>query len=257
MKLSVLMPVYNETATIQQILEKVIAACAKMDHEIIVLDDGSADDTVTKVKAYVQRYCQIRLWQNPTNRGKGYCLRRGIKMASGDFILIQDSDLEYDPGDYPRLLAPILEDKADVVFGSRFITGAPRRVLHFWHYLGNKFLTFCSNMFTNLNLSDMETCYKVFRADMAKSLNLQEERFGFEPEITYKLSRIDGLRIYEVGISYHGRTYSEGKKIGWKDGLRAIWVILKYPLLHLLLGKKAVFSKAASSVVNGPEENRL
>jgi glycosyltransferase involved in cell wall biosynthesis len=226
--LSVVIPVYNEEGTIASILEAVLAATlpAGVDREIIVVDDASNDGTASVLAGYVT-HPQVRVVRQSSNRGKGAALRQGFSVARGDFVVVQDADLEYDPREYGKLLQPVLDGKADVVFGSRFSGGEAHRVLFFWHFVGNRFLTLVSNAFTNLNLTDMETCYKLFRAEVLRRIQLEEDRFGFEPEITAKVARI-GVRIYEVGISYSGRTYEEGKKIGWKDGLWALWCILKY-----------------------------
>jgi glycosyltransferase involved in cell wall biosynthesis len=227
--LSVIIPVYNETETLEALIDKVRSVDLSGLHllrEIVVVDDCSQDGTLEVAKR-LDREGKIRLIGHSQNQGKGAALHTGFQEARGDIFLIQDADLEYDPEEYPKLLRPILDGKADVVFGSRFMGGEPHRVLYFWHYVGNRFLTLLSNMMTNLNLTDMETCYKVFRAEVLKSIALEEKRFGFEPEVTAKIAR-SGCRIYEVGISYTGRTYSEGKKISWKDGLRALWCIIKY-----------------------------
>ncbi|MDX2133144.1 MAG: glycosyltransferase family 2 protein [Saprospiraceae bacterium] len=233
-KLSIVVPAYNEERTIHLILDKIKAVTLPngMVKEVIITNDCSKDDTEGAILRYMQHNPElgIRYLKHEVNQGKGAALHTGIRHASGNYIVIQDADLEYDPAEYNILLKPILEGFADVVYGSRFMGGRPHRILFFWHSIGNKFLTTLSNAFTNLNLTDMETCYKVFRADVIKSLHLKEKRFGFEPEVTAKISRIPDVRIYEVGISYYGRSYEEGKKIGWKDGFRAIYCILKYNL---------------------------
>ena len=229
MKLSVVIPCYNEAATIARILEAVRAAPVP-GKEVIVVDDASGDGTRELLQGELAARCD-RVVLHEVNRGKGAALRSGIAAATGDIVLIQDADLEYDPQEYPRLIAPIVEGRADVVYGSRFMGAEPHRVLYFWHRLGNGMLTLLSNMFTNLNLTDMETGYKAFRREVIQSIEIEEDRFGFEPEITAKVAK-RGCRIYEVGISYYGRTYAEGKKIGYKDGIRAIWCILKYNLLR-------------------------
>lgn len=230
------MPAYNEEATIEAILDRVrsVELTNQIEKEIIVVNDCSKDKTVEIVERYINDHpnCDIQLLEHEKNMGKGAAMHTGIFHASGDYLIIQDADLEYDPDEYNSLIAPVLRGEADVVYGSRFIGGNPHRVLFFWHTIGNKFLTRLSNMFTNLNLTDMETCYKLFDASMIKKVRLNEKRFGFEPEVTAKISRIKKVRIYEVGISYYGRTYEEGKKIGWKDGFRAIWCILKYGLFR-------------------------
>jgi glycosyltransferase involved in cell wall biosynthesis len=227
--LSVVIPCFNEVGTIEEIVRRV-AEAAPLDKEIIVVDDASTDGTrdilETSLKGRVSR-----LILQPQNRGKGAALRAGFAAASGAIVLVQDADLEYDPQEYAKLIRPILEGKADVVFGTRFAGGESHRVLYFWHSVGNRILTFTSNLFTNLNLSDMEVCYKVFRREVLAKISIEEDRFGFEPEITAKVARL-GCRVYEVGISYSGRTYGEGKKIGWRDGIRALWCILKYNLLR-------------------------
>lgn len=232
--LSIVIPAFNEEKTIISILEKV-RNCRLPDgieKEIIVIDDCSKDATASLVREYREKYPELtmKLIVHAENRGKGAAIRNGIRLAEGDYLIIQDADLEYDPDEYTEMLQPVLDGVADVVYGSRFMGGKPHRILFFWHSIGNRFLTFISNMFTNLNLTDMETCYKLFRMEIIKSIQLKEDRFGFEPEVTAKVSRIPGIRIYEIGISYYGRQYQEGKKINWKDGLRALYCILKYNL---------------------------
>lgn len=231
-KLSILIPAYNEGKTIHLILDKVKAVTLpnNIEKEVIIVNDCSKDNTVEAIENYqsLNPGFNIQLFSQPENQGKGAAIHKAIELASGDYLIIQDADLEYDPEEYNDLLKPVLSGFADVVYGSRFMGGNPHRILFYWHSIGNKFLTNLSNMFTNLNLTDMETCYKLIKTDVAQSLNLKEKRFGFEPELTAKLSRVPNIRIYEVGISYYGRTYEEGKKIGWKDGFRAIYCIVKY-----------------------------
>ncbi len=225
MKLSVIIPCYNEERTIRAIVDAVHAS-AYAPKEIIIVDDCSSDNTRSILESEIASRVDLVIY-HPVNQGKGAALRSGIQAATGDIVVIQDADLEYDPNDYSRLLDPILQGKADVVYGSRFMGGQAHRVLQFWHRLGNALLTFVSNMFTNLDLTDMETCYKVFRREIIQGIVIEENRFVFEPEITAKIART-GCRVYEVGISYHGRTYEDGKKIGWRDGFRALYCIVKY-----------------------------
>ena len=231
-KLSIIIPAYNEGRTIHLILDKIksVDLITNITKEIIIVNDCSTDDTETSIQQYVNDNpsLNIQYFKHEINKGKGAALHTGIKKASGEYLIIQDADLEYDPQEYNDLLKPVVNGHADVVYGSRFMGGNPHRVLFFWHTIGNKFLTTLSNMFGNLNLTDMETCYKLFKTDIIQSILLKEKRFGFEPEVTAKMARIKDIRIYEVGISYYGRTFAEGKKIGWKDGFRALWCISKY-----------------------------
>lgn len=233
-KLSIIIPAYNEGPTIHKILDKIkqVSLCHQIEKEVIIINDASKDNTREAIQQYMAQNPDfpIQYLEHQINRGKGAALHTGIGHATGQYLIIQDADLEYDPAEYNDLLKPVFSADADVVYGSRFMGSNPHRILFFWHSIGNKLLTFLSNMTTNLNLTDMETCYKLFRTEIIQSLVLHEKRFGFEPEVTSKIARIKGIRIYEVGISYYGRTYEEGKKINWKDGFRAIYVILKYGL---------------------------
>jgi glycosyltransferase involved in cell wall biosynthesis len=229
MKLSVVMPVYNERATLRSMVNDVLSQPFPFEIELLCVDDGSTDSSREILIELQKEHSRMRVLLQPHNMGKGAALRRGIQEATGEFVVIQDADLEYDPAEYPLLLEPLIDGKADVVYGSRFMGGRPHRVLYFWHSVGNSLLTLFSNALTDLNLTDMETCYKVFRREVIQSIRLEENRFGFEPEITVKIAK-RRLRVYEVGISYSGRTYEEGKKIGWKDGVRAIWCLIKFSL---------------------------
>lgn len=235
-KLSIIIPVFNEENTVLRILEilKRIKLINDITKEFVLVDDCSSDNSFSVLNDFANhnKDIDIKISKHEKNQGKGAAIRTGIKSSTGDCIIVQDADLEYDPNEFNLLLQPIIDGHADVVYGSRFQGGKPHRILFFWHTLGNKFLTFLSNIFSDLNLTDMETCYKLFKSEIIKSIHLEENRFGFEPEITAKISKIPGIRIYEVGISYYGRTYIEGKKIGWKDGIRAIYCILKYNLIR-------------------------
>ena len=235
-KLSIVIPAYNEGPTIHFILDKVkeVELTNNIQKEVIIVNDYSKDNTEEAILAYMKNNPELNIqyYKHEYNQGKGAALHTGITKATGEYLIIQDADLEYDPKEYNDLLKPVLNGNADVVYGSRFMGSNPHRILFFWHTIGNKFLTFLSNMFTNLNLTDMETCYKLFDTKKIQSLNLKEKRFGFEPEVTAKISRIPNIRIYEVGISYYGRTFEEGKKIGWKDGFRAMYCIMKYNIFN-------------------------
>ena len=233
-KLSIIIPCFNEQSFIEQIIDKVrqVSLDYSMEKEIIVIDDASTDGTVQIVNAYIKKNQSVKLILHPVNKGKGACVQSGLKEVTGDIVIIQDADLEYDPADYNKMLSPIVSGHADVVYGSRFMGSGPHRVLFFWHTIGNKLLTFFSNIFTGVNLTDMETGYKMFTTEIIKRIQIKEKRFGIEPEITAKICRIKDIRIYEVGIAYYGRKYNEGKKITWQDGFIAIWCILKYNILR-------------------------
>src|SRR5438105_4660939 len=244
MKLSVVMPIYNERNTLRSVIQRVLSV--PLDIELLCVDDGSSDGSTEILSELRAEHENLRFFLQPHNMGKGAALRRGIQEATGDFVIVQDADLEYDPQDYPTLLDPLTQGKADVVYGSRFLGSGPHRVLYFWHSVGNWILTLLSNCLTNINLSDMETCYKAFRREVIQSIPIEENRFGFEPEITVKVAK-RRLRIYEVGISYWGRTYEEGKKIGWKDGVRALWCLLFVPA-DLAVSRSSLLSWSSTPV---------
>jgi glycosyltransferase involved in cell wall biosynthesis len=240
MKLSVVIPIYNERATLRRLVNRVLSVTVPFELELLCVDDGSTDSSREILQDLQTQHPEVRAFLQPRNMGKGAALRRGIREATGEFVVIQDADLEYDPAEYPILLEPLIDGKADVVYGSRFMSGRPHRVLYFWHSVGNWLLTLFSNALTDLNLTDMETCYKAFRREVIQAIPLEEDRFGFEPEVTVKIAK-RRLRVYEVGISYSGRTYEEGKKIGWKDGFRALWCLLKYSLRERAVLKPSAF----------------
>jgi glycosyltransferase involved in cell wall biosynthesis len=251
MKLSVVMPVYNEQPTLEQVIAHVLTV--PLDIELICVDDGSTDRSREILERLQGTRPQLRVFLQPKNMGKGAALRRGIQESTGDFVVIQDADLEYDPSEYPLLLRPLIEGKADVVYGSRFLGSGPHRVLYFWHSVGNWILTLISNALTNMNMSDMETCYKIFRREIIQSIPIEEDRFGFEPEITVKIAKRH-LRVYEVGISYWGRTYEEGKKIGWKDGVRALFCLLKYTFTEPRMERKPEVARSAQLPTVDPRD---
>jgi len=253
MKLSVVIPIYNERATLRQLVNRVLSLTMPFELELLCVDDGSTDSSREILLELQTQHPEVRVFLQPRNMGKGAALRRGIQEATGEFVVIQDADLEYDPAEYPILMEPLIEGKADVVYGSRFMGGRPHRVLYFWHSVGNRMLTWFSNALTDLNLTDMETCYKAFRREVIQAIPLEESRFGFEPEVTVKIAK-RRLRVYEVGISYSGRTYEEGKKIGWKDGVRAFWCMLKYSWKEPQV--KATKHVAAPSQAGRSEERR-
>ena len=247
------MPVYNERQTLRDVVQRVLAV--PLEIELLCVDDGSSDGSREILAELQERFPQVRIFLQPKNMGKGAALRRGIQEATGDYVIIQDADLEYDPTEYPVLLGPLVQGKADVVFGSRFLGSGPHRVLYFWHSVGNWLLTLMSNVFTDMNLSDMETCYKVFRREILQAIPIEENRFGFEPEITVKVAK-RRLRVYEVGISYWGRTYEEGKKIGWKDGVRAVYCLVKYSLKEPAVSARAAQAEAQARAASTQNATR-